>query len=211
MSQLDLVSIVYTIVQYVALTHSVWRATGIFLDSTKKKTIDQCFLTTIWLLVTSFLWAIFTLFVLEAKRSDGTIQRDDIVLPVLYCLVTVSIMWKIDYVKEDIERARSVEYMVKKYGFELASVSRLVEVFKLERFPIDSFERAGLALTDAQRRENRIDDAEILLRATAEFSRLMIQVDALSTALPFARDMRIVSASSYEIRARDKIRYSEST
>jgi hypothetical protein len=189
MSHPDLTSILYTLVQYLALGHTFYQGHRIFGENAKKVGADV--FDDIWLrlLFVSIGWVFLTVIGFGTKYDHVAVVRDDMVLALLYLITTGAVFLKNSWLEADFCRDRSVQYMVRKYRVEAETLYALLKTFELSRFPIDSFEKS-IALTEDEKKAATVEDEQILNRAKSRLDCFIKHSEALSNATAFAKSLR---------------------
>jgi len=188
MMELHLSSVLYTIVQYLALGRYAY-ALVTMATNVKGRPLDEVDNFQCVLLLNAFAYMFLTLFLFLFKCSNDILLRDDFVLPVLCVIVIVLTMGKVDGFRDEAVALRSVCYMAQKYKLDSAQVALVVKTFGISRFPIDRFEEL-LALTKAQCQAKTIDDVEVLTRAKSTLDHFSTFVEAHNKAVTFRKNLK---------------------
>jgi hypothetical protein len=197
MSQVDFVSVLYTLVQYVSLAFCI--RIGVITLSGNGKSMTPIELSGHWFSLFIYLipYCGFSLILFSLKHREGNLSRDDIVLPILCIILVGYLLWRLSDYEYDARRARTVQYMVVKYRFESAQILKVLDAFGLSRFPIDRFEEV-VGLTKAQGRAKIIEDTDILAKAKAELDRYLNHAETLSRITSFQKSMQQLDLDNYD-------------
>jgi len=192
MSVLDIISVLFKVVQYVAISLDMYCFHQLLSDNTLKTDVKFINKLTDWVIGVLLLHLVSAVPTISMKAENGIVYRDDIPLMLFHIILSFTFLFMSERNLIVARRNRSVQYVALKYHVESAEALKIVEAFEMSRFPTDHFEGALLGLTESQKQAKTIEDVEVLARAKSKLDEYSDQAKAYCNALENGRGMRLL-------------------